>query len=550
MKKVLFTLTVLCAAFALASDKAARDDEACPVNPNVRGHEDIEWSHATAYNFTSEKRNLPRVLLIGDSICNGYQNDVRQALDGKVNVSYWVSSYCLTMPAYLKLLGFYLDEAKYDVIHLNNGLHSLETDPLTWQKSFRETIEFIRKRQPKAKIIWCNATPLKKPELTARAKRLNELADEVLKDFSEVQVNDFFARLDPLDRETHWRDTFHHREPVRKQLAQWVVEAVQKALGNSETAKACERSETSREGAVGLWAIEKQGAFWMGVCDKDGQPKASKLWAAGSPNPYDEVKIDGATATMKRNPRKKNADPAKDRYETATLMANGANAEITIVITDGTGKEVDREVVKAKRIPALPPAPDRSKAVFGDPVNLLADGINGWESMNPKNYFGWSVKDGVLSNRIKRTAEGKRDGASANIRTKRDDFFEFKISYDVRVLPGCNSGVYLRGIYELQVLDSYGRNVDSHHMAALYGRIRPRVAAEKPAGEWQHVDAMLYKRHLTVTLNGVNIIDNEPVLGCTGGAITSDEFVNGPFYLQGDHSDADFRNIIVTPIVK
>ena len=53
-----------------------------------------------------------------------------------------------------------------------------------------------------------------------------------------------------------------------------------------------------------------------------------------------------------------------------------------------------------------------------------------------------------------------------------------------------------------------------------------------------------------ILLNGVNIIDNQPVLGCTGGAITSDEFVNGPIYLQGDHSDADFRNMVLTPIVK
>ena len=100
------------------------------------------------------------------------------------------------------------------------------------------------------------------------------------------------------------------------------------------------------------------------------------------------------------------------------------------------------------------------------------------------------------------------------------------------------------------MLDSYGRRVDKHNRAALYGRITPRVAAEKPANEWQHVDVTLYKRHLTVVLNGVNIIDNAPVLGCTGGAITSDEFVKGPIYLQGDHSDADFRNMVLTPIEK
>lgn len=312
---------------------------------------------------------------------------------------------------------------------------------------------------------------------------------------------------------------------------------------------ACACADCTCRGAEGRWAIQKPGAFWLGICRKDGTPKAKLLWGGGSPNPQTDVKIDGATATM-RQCLKGDKDPAKARFRVTTLKANGACADVTFVTTDGTGKELSRETAKAKRIPALPPAPDRAKAVYGAPIDLLADGIVGWETMNPKAHFGWSVKDGVLSNRIKRKADGKPDGYGANLKTKRADFFDFKLSYDVRVLPGCNSGVYLRGIYEIQVLDSYGKPVDCHNMAALYGRITPRVAAEKPANEWQHVDVTLYKRHVTVVLNGVNIIDNQPVLGCTGGAITSDEFVKGPLYLQGDHSDADFRNIVLTPIVK
>ncbi|MDR0353769.1 MAG: DUF1080 domain-containing protein, partial [Opitutaceae bacterium] len=65
---------------------------------------------------------------------------------------------------------------------------------------------------------------------------------------------------------------------------------------------------------------------------------------------------------------------------------------------------------------------------------------------------------------------------------------------------------------------------------------------------WQTVEATLVNRHITVVLNGVTIIDNQPVLGCTGGALTSDEFVPGPIYLQGDHSDAHYRNMVVRPV--
>jgi hypothetical protein len=87
-------------------------------------------------------------------------------------------------------------------------------------------------------------------------------------------------------------------------------------------------------------------------------------------------------------------------------------------------------------------------------------------------------------------------------------------------------------------------------MASLYDLLSPTIAAEKKAGEWQHVDLTLYKRHLTVVLNGVKIIDNQPVGGVTPGAIDGDEFVPGPILLQGDHSNASFKNMILTKIVE
>ena len=86
-------------------------------------------------------------------------------------------------------------------------------------------------------------------------------------------------------------------------------------------------------------------------------------------------------------------------------------------------------------------------------------------------------------------------------------------------------------------------------MAAYYGRVTPSVAAEKPAGEWQHVNVTLYRRHLTVILNGTKIIDNAEVTGVTGGALDANEFVAGPLYIQGDHADADYKNMILRPVV-
>jgi hypothetical protein len=87
-------------------------------------------------------------------------------------------------------------------------------------------------------------------------------------------------------------------------------------------------------------------------------------------------------------------------------------------------------------------------------------------------------------------------------------------------------------------------------MGAVYSRITPTVNAEKPAGEWQSLDLTLCKRHITVVLNGVKIIDNQPVYGITGGAMTSDEFIAGPIYLQGDHGIVKYRNIVLKPIIE
>ena len=221
------TMAILAALLMVGGGVVA---EPCPVNPNVRGHENVEWSIGYSFHLTDAKKSLPRVLLVGDSICNGYQGAVQRLLDGRVNVSYWVSSYCLTMPAYRKLLDIHLDEAKYDVIHFNNGLHSLGTDPVLWEQHLRETLAFIRARQPQAKIVWCSSTPLKDPNLTAKARRLNEGAAKVVAEVGGIAVDDLFALLNPLDRGENWSDTFHHKGPVREKEAAQVAASVLSAL--------------------------------------------------------------------------------------------------------------------------------------------------------------------------------------------------------------------------------------------------------------------------------------------------------------------------------
>ncbi len=329
---------------------------------------------------------------------------------------------------------------------------------------------------------------------------------------------------------------------------------------NSCEGKSCPKAEKQcakvckTKCVIDRWAFDcKYGACWMGIeKGADGKLTASILWGGGSPVAQSNVKADGNVASMERYDRK-DKDPAKTRLRVTTITVNecGKTANVSVTFKDGNGKVVGNAYTcKANRIPALPPAPCLKNIVYDKPINLLAGGMDGWEMMNKKIQNGWSMKDGVLSNRVVMDDKGHPKGRYTNIKTKRADFYDFNLKYEVRVLPKCNSGVYLRGNYEIQVYDTYGKPVDCHHMAAFYGRITPTVAAEKPANEWQTVDVTLYKRHVTVILNGVKIIDNKPVMGITGGAMTSNEFVPGPIYLQGDHTSADFRNMVLTPIIK
>ena len=287
----------------------------------------------------------------------------------------------------------------------------------------------------------------------------------------------------------------------------------------------------------------------------DGKPKATLLWRWGSPFDIvgDDLKVekDGFTLIFgNHKPKDLPQDKSAWRRDCVTAKIRGDWAVLTLQKIDGNGKAVgDAQVFSGKRNPPIVgPAPDIAKAVRGVPVSILAGTMDDFELMEPDKVSGWTLKDGVLSNRIQRGPDGKSLHKNGNLRTKREDFYDFNLKYEVRVPKDSNSGVYLRGRYEIQVIDSYGMPVDMHNMSAYYGRVTPRVAAEKPAGEWQTVDVTLYRRHLTVILNGVNIIDNVPVVGITGGAMSADEFVPGPLYIQGDHSDADYRNMVLTPL--
>jgi len=231
---ILATVAATCAAVAAGNGRPEESVE-CPVSANMRGHENTEWSQSYAYHLVDGRKNLPRVLLVGDSIVNGYQGEARRLLEAKgVNVTYWISSYCVTSPHYLTFLGIYLDEAKYDVIHFNNGLHSCETPVADYEKAYRNALRLVKDRQPGAKIVWASSTPLNATDSRAgKVAALNAAARRAAESVGDVAENDLYALANPLDRKAYWVDTHHYTSDGYELLASQVVEKITAPMATS-----------------------------------------------------------------------------------------------------------------------------------------------------------------------------------------------------------------------------------------------------------------------------------------------------------------------------
>ena len=173
---------------------------------------------------------------------------------------------------------------------------------------------------------------------------------------------------------------------------------------------------------------------------------------------------------------------------------------------------------------------------WGEPITLF-DGtsLDGWRAVGG-GANAWRAVSGVLQN-VK---------SGANLATEQT-FEDFKLRLEMRVPKGGNSGVYLRGRYELQIDDSAGLPPSSHHLGGVYGFIAPSENAARPAGQWQWMDVTLVGRMLNYDLNGRTVICNREIPGITGGALDSAEGEPGPLLFQGDHGPIEFRNIVITP---
>jgi len=174
---------------------------------------------------------------------------------------------------------------------------------------------------------------------------------------------------------------------------------------------------------------------------------------------------------------------------------------------------------------------------WGDAIRLFDGiGLSQWQVRYPDVRNGWGVENGILTNAP----------PSVDIMTL-SRFRDFKLHLEFKMPPRCNSGVYLRGRYEVQITQDYGRDPGTRSSGSIYGFIAPRLNATRPPGEWNTLDITLVGRRVTVTYNGELVIEDAEIPGITGGALDSNEGEPGPILLQGDHEAVQYRNIYLIP---
>ena len=176
-----------------------------------------------------------------------------------------------------------------------------------------------------------------------------------------------------------------------------------------------------------------------------------------------------------------------------------------------------------------------SSPAWGKPVKLFnGTDLKGWHPSGEKNQ--WVVENSIL----KSAAPGSNLVTDAN-------FTDFKLHIEFRYSVHGNSGVYLRGRYEVQILDDDGTAPQKGTLGAVYGFLPPSEIVSKKPGDWQTYDITLTGRMVTIVANGTTIICNQEIPGITGGALNSNEGEPGPIMLQGDHEPIEYRNIVLIP---
>jgi hypothetical protein len=279
---------------------------------------------------------------------------------------------------------------------------------------------------------------------------------------------------------------------------------------------------------IGRWdlTIEKDGKrlpSWLEVQKSGTHTLVGRfVYAFGSARPIAEVKVNDGEYSFSIPPQWERGNRNMDFQ----FAVDSDNIRGTMVFTDGMSYNFT-----GVRAPLMRRS---TEPVWGPPVKLFnGKNVEGWHA-DGKNQ--WIAENGIL-----------RSPHSGSNLMSNNTFTDFKLHIEFRYPQGSNSGVYLRGRYEVQIIDS--KSIDpepiNNQFSSVYGFLPPNEMTAKDAGEWQSYDITLVGRLVTIVANGKTVICRAEIPGITGGAIDSREGEPGPILIQGDHGPIDFRNIVI-----
>jgi hypothetical protein len=279
-------------------------------------------------------------------------------------------------------------------------------------------------------------------------------------------------------------------------------------------------------------ATGKPYAQWMELIDNSGKIEGKVQPRGGAWHPIVGAHVDSGKLIVDLGP----AGPGSEATWELTAPSAG---KLTGVEKRGDTAGPTLAGVKA-------PSLDRPMPKQWTKPRPLFDGkdLKGWEPIGNVDNNKWVARNGELVN-DNPEVPGRRGPGAANIMTT-EKFQDFKLHIEVNCPEGGNSGIYLRGRYELQV-GTEGGKLPSHEMGAIYSWYPPPAGSELGLGKWTTFDVTFVGRHVTVLRDGKMYHDNVEIPGPTGGALDSNEAEPGPFYLQGDHHGVImYRNITIS----
>ncbi len=295
-------------------------------------------------------------------------------------------------------------------------------------------------------------------------------------------------------------------------------------------AAASGENQSSAGAFLGRWdltlkAPDHDYPSWLELEEEGGQLKAQMVGRWGNARPLPKAALSDGQLTF--------VSPKEEEGSKTDLVFQG---KLTGKTLSGTVNGPDGKTWQWVGVMA-PALLKTGTPAWGEPIQLFnGKDLTGW-TMSGSGAPVWSAHDGTI------VSPGHGSELVSNAK-----FQDFKLHIEFNCGTDSNSGVYLRGRYEVQIETESQAEPPSHHTGGVYGFLAPSPELPRSPDVWQTFDITLIGRRVTVVQNGTTIIDNQEIPGITGGAVDSYEGAPGPIYLQGsEKGHVAFRNILVTP---